>query len=149
MSRPLYAYLKGTKVSLRDDSHNVCWLPNLHTLKIIFKSVFAILSSKCNSMKGTYVNMKWRLKKKLSKSFWGKTLLGNFCTYWKNCDISPCGFLAMTAQFPLSSPMVLANSRWKVSALTLTALTRPSSWIGTPSLYQVSSGSPEHTELIH
>lgn len=49
-------------------------------------------------------------------------LVSNLGNIWaanvKNWDISPCGFLAMTAQFPLSSTLVLLNWSSKVSGLT-------------------------------
>ena len=81
----------------------------------------------------------------------------------KNCDISPCAFLAITAQFPLSSASARAKLSSNVSALTydvnesLVFKRVPSllsgrlallafslvSWVmGTPSLYHVSSGLP-------
>ncbi len=53
----------------------------------------------------------------------------------KNWLISPCGFLAITAQLPLSSAAEGSNRSSKVSSSTRAHLTRESSLMGTPSLY--------------
>ena len=45
--------------------------------------------------------------------------LGSICAEnLKNCDISPCAFLAITAQLPLSSAVARAKFSSNVSALT-------------------------------
>ena len=45
--------------------------------------------------------------------------LGSICAEnLKNCDISPCAFLAITAQFPLSSAVARAKLSSNVSPLT-------------------------------
>ena len=64
------------------------------------------------------------------------TNLGSICAdRLKNWLISPCGFLAMTAQLPESRSLAGANLSSKFSSSTLTHFTRGSSVMGTPSLY--------------